>query len=564
MKRIALLAVCFLIFGELAFLSWSFPNRPRDAGPGVTGQIASVSFAPFRDGQSPLTQVFPSRDQIEEDMARLKGIARGVRTYTSREGMEAVPFLAAKYGLKVIQSAWITSDTTEKGRATNEAEVEALIQLANDHPDEVERVIVGNEVLLRRDLPPERLIDYIRQVKAKVKQPVSYADVWAFWLKHPQVAAEVDFITIHILPYWEDEPASVQEVGQHFEKIHRLVSEAFPGKPILIGEAGWPTQGRSRGPAVPGVVNAAIHLRTLVETSIKNGFDYNLVEAFDQGWKYTLEGTVGAKWGLIDENRDLKYPLRGEVPEDANWFWKSVASILLSGLMILLVRRDLLGGRAVLAVGTLACAQLLSVLLVRFACVSYAAAFTFWTSLAPVLVGLGLVALVLGSVRLAAAWAADRLEPPPVWLRHLMAVFAVYAVVQAIAIASDGRYRDIPLTMLSILAASALGLALLARMAGAEGLNALAGLTAFKGGRGDRVLALALPLAALDSIVGEGFTLLGEDFTRMRPDLGDQVPFILKGMVANDDVLILALLLALLALPHIAAVLMRRSSFLKK
>ncbi|TAN50852.1 MAG: exo-beta-1,3-glucanase [Rhodospirillales bacterium] len=561
MKRIVTLSIGFLIFAELAVLAFSFPNRPRDAGPGVSGQVASVSFAPYRDGQSPLTQVFPTRDQIEEDLTRLKGIARGVRTYTSREGMEVVPLLAEKLGFKVIQSAWITSDTTEKGRDTNEAETDSLIQLANEYPDSVERVIVGNEVLLRRDLPPDRLIEYIRKVKARVKQPVSYADVWAFWLKNPQVAAEVDFITIHILPYWEDEPVGVDRVGAHFEMIHRMVSEAFPGKPILIGEAGWPTQGRSRGPAAPGVVNAAKHLRTLVETSIKNGFDYNLVEAFDQGWKYELEGTVGAKWGLLDQDRALKYPLMGEVPEDAGWMGKAIAAIALALAMVLVLRRDLMSGRAVLAVGSLALAQLLSVLFVGFASASHGAAFTFWTSLAPILAGSGLAVLCFGCVRQSAAWAAGRLEAPSQGIRNWMAVFTVYAIVLAIAVSSNGRYRDIPVPLLSVLAASVLGLAFLARLAGAEWRNALAGLTAFDGGRGDRVLALALPLAALDSLVGEGFALLGEDFTRMHPSLADQVPFILKGMVSNSEVLALAGLLLLLALPHIAAVLKRKSSF---
>lgn len=558
-KRLAFLVVAFVVFAELAVLGWGWPNREQAAGPDVSGQIASMSFAPFRDGQSPLTQKYPTREQIDEDLSRLKGLSRGVRTYTSREGMEAVPPLAAKYGIKVIQSAWITSDTTEKGRNTNDAEVDSLIGLANDYPDTVERVIVGNEVLLRRDLPPEKLIGYIRKVKAAVKQPVSYADVWAFWLKHPEVAKEVDFITIHILPYWEDEPVGVEHVGAHFEKIHQLMSQAFPGKPILIGEAGWPTQGRTRGPADPGIVNSAKHLRTLVETANKNGFDYNLVEAFDQQWKYELEGTVGAKWGFIDSERRQKYPLTGAVSEDPNWSWKAGWSILLAFLLLVPFRRDLLGGRLALSLGTLAFAQLLAALFVRYAAVSYGAAFTFWTTLSPLVVGAVALVLCGGAVRQSAAWAAGRLEAPPLWLRRLMGVFAVYAVVMAVALAHDGRYRDIPVPLFSILAASTLGLALLARLAGAECLNACAGLSAFEGGRGDRWLAWLLPLAAVDSLLGEGLALIGEDFTRMHPTTEEQLPLILMGTISNYQVLVLAGLLLLLALPHVAGVLRRKA-----
>lgn len=559
MKRLLALLFAFVVLAELAVLAWGWPNREQEAGPDVSGQIASMSFAPFRDGQSPLTQIFPTRDQIDEDLARLKGLARGVRTYTSREGMEAVPPLAAKYGIKVIQSAWITSDTTEKGRTTNEAEVDSLIQLAHDYPETVERVIVGNEVLLRRDLTAEKLIAYIRRVKANVKQPVSYADVWAFWLKYPEVAREVDFITIHILPYWEDEPVGVDGVGKHFEAIHKIMSDAFPGKPILIGEAGWPTQGRQRGPAAPGNVNAAKHLRTLVETANRNGFDYNLVEAFDQQWKYNLEGTVGAKWGLIDAARQQKFPLVGNVSEDPAWSWKAVASILLALALLLPFRRDLAHGRLSLALGTLALSQLLAALLVRYAAVSWGAAFTFWTSLSPLIVGAGLLVLSWAAVRQASHWTAGRLEAPPLWLRRLMAVFAVYALVMAVALAHDGRYRDIPVPLFGILALSSLGLAVLARIAGAECRNALAGLTAFDGGKGDRWLAWLLPVAAVDSLLGEGLALIGEDFVKMHPTLNEQVPLILAGTISNCQINLLAVLLLLLSAPHIAAVLKARS-----
>ncbi len=563
MKRTFLLLIGFIVAAELAVLGWGWPNRERETGPDVAGQIASMSFAPFRDGQSPLTQVYPTREQIEEDMARLKGLTRSVRTYTSREGMEAVPPLAAKYGIKVIQSAWITSDTTEKGRKTNDAEIDSLIQLAHDYPDTVERVIVGNEVLLRRDLTPDKLISYIRRVKANVKQPVSYADVWAFWLKHPEVAQEVDFITIHILPYWEDEPVSVDGVGPHFEKIHQIMSQAFPGKPILIGEAGWPTQGRQRGPAAPGNVNAAKHLRSLVETSIKNGFDYNLVEAYDQNWKYNLEGTVGAKWGLIDADRAQKFPLVGGVSEDPAWKWKAGWSILLALLLLAPFRRDLLEGRLVLALGTIVFAQLLAALFVRYASVSWGAAFTLWTTASPLIVGAALIVLCLGSVRQAAAWTAERLEAPPLWLRRLMAVFAVYAVVMAVALAHDGRYRDIPVPQIAILAAAVLGLAAMAKLAGAECRNALSGLTAFGGAKGDRWLAVLLPLAGADSLVGEGLALIGDDFVKMHPSLNEQIPLILAGTVSNCQILVLAGLLVLLSAPHVAAVMKARADRLQ-
>jgi len=179
MRHLSLILAA-LASAAAAALLWFWFDRPVPVAESWSGPVSSVSFAPFRKGQSPLTKVYPSPEQVAEDLVSLKGLARGIRTYSAREGMEVVPDLAAKLGLKVIFGAWLTNDIEEKGRLINQQEVDELIKAANAHPNEIERVIVGNEVLLRRDLTPDKLIGFIRQVKAAVKQPVSYADVWPF------------------------------------------------------------------------------------------------------------------------------------------------------------------------------------------------------------------------------------------------------------------------------------------------------------------------------------------------------------------------------------------------
>jgi exo-beta-1,3-glucanase (GH17 family) len=49
-------------------------------------KINSLSFAPFRDGQDPLQGIFPSDQQLEEDIALLSKITHNLRTYSSAEG----------------------------------------------------------------------------------------------------------------------------------------------------------------------------------------------------------------------------------------------------------------------------------------------------------------------------------------------------------------------------------------------------------------------------------------------------------------------------------------------
>src|SRR6185312_16636620 len=125
------------------------------------------------------------------------------------------------------------------------------VALANRFPDVVRAVIVGNEALLRGEVSPAMLAETIRSVKSRVKMPVTYADVWEFWLRYAELAEAVDFVTIHILPYWEDEPVAASAAADHVDAIRRRVVAEFSGKEVVIGEVGWPSAGRMRAGALP-------------------------------------------------------------------------------------------------------------------------------------------------------------------------------------------------------------------------------------------------------------------------------------------------------------------------
>jgi exo-beta-1,3-glucanase (GH17 family) len=315
-----------LLCALLTALAWWLPNRPRGGGaPMAAERLNSVSFAPFRPGQSPLRHRYPSAAEVEEDLALLAPRVRTVRTYASLEGDYDVPALAARHGLKVWQGAWLGPDA-----ARNAREIARLIESANRHPETVERVVVGNEVLLRRDLPVEHLAAALDRVRAAVRQPVTYADVWELWAQFPQLAAHVDIVTIHILPYWEDEPHGIARAIAHAREVVQRMRGMFPGKPIAIGEVGWPSRGRWRADAAPSRANQAVFLRKFIRLAHEEGFDYNLIEAFDQVWKYKLEGTVGAAWGLFTADRRPKFPLDGPVVEDPDWPLHAGLALLLS------------------------------------------------------------------------------------------------------------------------------------------------------------------------------------------------------------------------------------------
>jgi len=332
--RILLLLACIGLAAGLNIFGWWWQNRPvavSHAGDGaLPAEIASVSFAPFRRGQGPLNKVYPTPAEVEEDLASLKGISSGVRTYTAREGLEVVPRAAGKYGIGVMQGVWLGPEPD-----INEAEVAAAIRLANTYPDTIRSLVVGNEVLLRKDLTVDQLIGYIRRIKAAVTQPVTYADVWEFWLRFPQLLQEVDFVTVHFLPYWEDMPVGVDHAMAHIMEVYHKVQAALPGKPVMIGEVGWPSQGRSRRAAVPSQVEAATFITDFLHLAAREKLSYNLVEAFDQPWKVALEGTVGGAWGVLDEFRQPKFQLGGKVSNLPQW--PLVAGIALLAALILLI-----------------------------------------------------------------------------------------------------------------------------------------------------------------------------------------------------------------------------------
>ena len=335
--RVLVAVVAFVAVAALNLLWWWWPNKPVEIAGWTSAPLRSVSFAPYRPGQSPLTMVFPTPDQIEEDLRRLQGKVKAVRTYSSGENLETVPQRAGKYGLKVWHGAWLNDNDKE-----NLEQINLLIDHANKYKDTVERVIVGNEVLLRKELTAAQLRSYIRQVKQRVTQPVTYADVWEFWLRNPSLADEVDFITIHILPYWEDVPIGMDRrepdgkltIEKHIRDIYKKVQDRFPGKTIVIGETGWPSDGRMRADARPGRVEQVRYFSVFRDLADREKFDYNIVEAFDQYWKARQEGTVGAAWGLLDAQRHDKFQLGKPVSAEPNWPMLFFLSTLASGLVL--------------------------------------------------------------------------------------------------------------------------------------------------------------------------------------------------------------------------------------
>jgi exo-beta-1,3-glucanase (GH17 family) len=282
-------------------------------------KLSCVSYAPFRSDQTPLDPTIRvTAGQIEKDLAELAKISACIRTYSIENGQDQVAGIAAKFGLRVMQGIWLGSN-----RQKNLAQIATAVRLAKQFPDTVTSLVVGNEVLLRGEMTTNDLAATIRSVKAQVTVPVTYADVWEYWLRYREIYEVVDFITIHILPYWEDFPIRAKFAASHVDSIRRRMAIALPGKEILIGETGWPSQGRMREGALPSRTNQARVVSEILSLAKAEKFRVNLIEAYDQPWKRQLEGTVGGYWGLFDSaRRELKYPPGQAVSNFPLWKWQ--------------------------------------------------------------------------------------------------------------------------------------------------------------------------------------------------------------------------------------------------
>ena len=412
---------------------WWLDAQPVPIADGTTGRLHCISYAPSAAGTRNPRGV--TREQLHRDLALLAQRTDCVRTYTVADGFDQVPAIARELGLEVLLGAWIGGDAQH-----NEREVALVIDTALRHRDTIRAIVVGNEVLLRHELTPEQLAVLIRRVGAATGMPVTYADVWGFWVKHRALAQAVSFVTVHIIPYWDDDPVGIDAVIPYVDALYADMQRSFPGKDVLIGETGWPSAGRPRGAIEPGRVNQARYLRGFTTLAERRGIDYNLIEAFDQPWKRAPEGTVGGYWGLYDSQRREKFPWLGPVAEVPQG--RAVVAIALAGTAVgffagwfgggaLRVRRSLaLAGAAALLVA-IGARQWLYLEAGNVAPLDWAA------TLAVTAAGwlaFGLAILALASAR------ATR-DPLPRWLVLLLLLCSAYV---CLGLVFTGRHRDFP------------------------------------------------------------------------------------------------------------------------
>jgi exo-beta-1,3-glucanase (GH17 family)/cellulose synthase/poly-beta-1,6-N-acetylglucosamine synthase-like glycosyltransferase len=296
--------------------------QEKQQAPDFRGMLPSMSYTPFEPGH---TVADPTADaeKIRADLRKFSTITRAIRLYTSTEGSELVPPIAAEFGMKVMVGAWIGKDENRNSR-----EIEAAINLARRNSNVI-GIVVGNETIFRGEQKVDDLIKLIKQVKSAVNVPVSTGEIYSIWSDHPELASNTDFIAAHVLPYWE-QYSSAEAVDQAVNR-YQFLRNQFPGKRVMVAEFGWPSAGYNLGKADPGSFQQASVLRNFANRAEAIGMEYNIVEAIDQPWKY-FEGGVGPYWGVFTAAREPKFSWTGPIVNPD--YWKLATIALLVGILM--------------------------------------------------------------------------------------------------------------------------------------------------------------------------------------------------------------------------------------
>ncbi len=259
--------------------------------------IHGFCFSLYEEGQKPGDVV--TQEQIVKRINIISKHSDWVRSFSCTDGNELIPKVAKNAGLKTLVGAWLGSD-----KEKNRLEIDNLVKLAEEGLVDV--AAVGNEVLYRDDLSEDELLEYIEEVKERLPDiPVGYVDAYYEFVQRPRITKACEIILCNCYPYWEG--TDIKDSFQHMRQMYYQVKNVANGKRVIISETGWPNKGSSLGNAVPTQQNAMIYFINTYLWANDEDVEVFYFSSFDESWKISSEGDVGAFWGIWDKTGKLKY-----------------------------------------------------------------------------------------------------------------------------------------------------------------------------------------------------------------------------------------------------------------
>jgi len=293
---------------------------------------SAICYSGYREGQNPRVGIYPSYQQIKEDLLILQDDWCYLRLYDcgphaqividviNNENLNFKLMLGADIGAEQINpncpwGAQYSAEELTRNAEANEEQINKLIEYANNYPDIIASVSIGNEASVDWTdhlVPVEKLVYYAQKVKDNVKQPVTFCENYVPWCEKLEPLVEVvDFISIHTYPAWEYK--TIESALAYTIENYQSVANKYPHKQIVITEAGWTTRSNGRGiecwNASPEL--QAIYYQQLLTWSKENSITTFFFEAFDEPWKGSADSDEPEKhWGLFYVDRSPKLAMR--------------------------------------------------------------------------------------------------------------------------------------------------------------------------------------------------------------------------------------------------------------
>ncbi|CAG8959811.1 hypothetical protein HYFRA_00001719 [Hymenoscyphus fraxineus] len=263
----------------------------------------------------------PSQNNVTRDVAVLSQLSNTIRLYgTDCNQTEMVLSAIDRLGLNGTTKVWM-GIWLDKNETTNTRQLQQAYKIFETHGQaSFAGVIVGNEVLFRKDMTIDNLTSVIDDVRKhmdsnSIKLPIASSDLGDNWTQ--AFADKVDILMANIHPFFAGQTAE-ESAGWTWSFWQ---NKDVPLKPDLsknyIAETGWPTKGgKNCGEAttcttgsVAGITELNSFMESWICPSLTNGTNYFWFSAFDEPWKikYNEPGKEWEdQWGLMDVNRNLK------------------------------------------------------------------------------------------------------------------------------------------------------------------------------------------------------------------------------------------------------------------
>lgn len=264
----------------------------------LKNKIHGICFSVYDENQKPGDDIYD--EQILKKLEIIKPHVKWIRTFSCSDENMRIPILAKELGFKTLVGAWLGKDLDK-----NQIEVKKLIELCNDGYIDV--AAVGNEVMYRKELSEEKLIEYIKYVKSKIKTevPVGYVDAYYEFSSRPSITDACDVILTNCYPYWEG--CNIDYSLIYMKQMFYHARDVANGKRVIITETGWPSKGSSLRGANPSNKNFLKYFINAQKWSNEEDIEMFYFSSFDESWKINSEGDVGAFWGIWDNKKESKF-----------------------------------------------------------------------------------------------------------------------------------------------------------------------------------------------------------------------------------------------------------------